>query len=103
MINVLRGEMSLVGPRPDLPEFCDTLDNDCRRVLDLRPGITGAATLTYRDEEKMLAERGGRNITDYYVAILYPEKIRLDLEYARRATFLSDLEILARTGVSIIS
>lgn len=103
MLNVLQGEMSLVGPRPDLPEFCDTLDSDRRRVLDLRPGVTGAATLAYRDEEKMLAEQGDRNITHYYIATLYPEKIRLDLEYARRATFLSDLEILARTGVSIIS
>lgn len=103
MINVLRGEMSLVGPRPDLPEFCETLSNDRRRVLDLCPGLTGAATLAYRDEEKILAEKGGANVMQYYIATLYPEKIRLDLEYACKASFASDLRILARTGAAIVS
>jgi lipopolysaccharide/colanic/teichoic acid biosynthesis glycosyltransferase len=101
--NVLRGDMSLVGPRPDLPEFCATLDKDQRHVLELRPGITGAATLIYRDEERILADHGSQNITDFYVHELYPRKMRFDLEYARKASFVGDLRILTQTAAAVFS
>lgn len=103
VLNVLRGEMSLVGPRPDLPEFCATLEKEQCAIFQLRPGVTGAATLMYRDEEQILADQGGDRVTEYYVKELYPEKMRLDLEYARRASFAGDVRILAQTIVAIFS
>jgi len=96
IFNVLRGEMSVVGPRPDLPEFCDTLRENQRRILELRPGITGAATLAYRHEEQILARQASR-MKEYYVTELYPDKVRIDLEYAANAGFAGDVRILART------
>lgn len=103
LFNVVRGEMSLVGPRPDLPEFCATLLEDQRSILELRPGVTGAATLKYHDEEAMLANQSGNGITDYYVNTLYPEKVKLDLEYAREASFARDCRILMKTFTAIFS
>jgi lipopolysaccharide/colanic/teichoic acid biosynthesis glycosyltransferase len=103
VFNVLRGNMSLVGPRPDLPEFCATLAGSQRQVLELRPGITGAATLMYRHEEQLLANRDRAGISDYYSSHIYPEKVRLDLDYARRASFVGDFRILVRTLTAIVS
>lgn len=103
LVNVLRGDMSLVGPRPDLPVFCATLAKEQCAILQLRPGVTGAATLVYRDEERILAERGGTRVTEYYVNELYPEKVRLDLEYARIASLAGDIRILCRTVTAILS
>jgi lipopolysaccharide/colanic/teichoic acid biosynthesis glycosyltransferase len=100
LFNVLRGEMSLVGPRPDLPEFCATLDQHQSFILQLRPGLTGAATIVYRNEERVLAAQGDR-LADFYVNKLYPEKVRLDLEYARHASFVGDVKILAQTAAAI--
>jgi lipopolysaccharide/colanic/teichoic acid biosynthesis glycosyltransferase len=96
IFNVLRGEMSVVGPRPDLPEFCDALQGGQRRILELRPGITGAATLAYRHEEQILARQASR-MKEYYLTELYPDKVRIDLEYAANASFTSDVRVLART------
>lgn len=103
LLNVLRGDMSLVGPRPDLPEFCATLEKDQCAVLQLRPGVTGAATLLYRDEERILADRASDRVTEYYVSELYPEKVRLDLEYAKTASFAGDVCILAQTIAAVFS
>jgi lipopolysaccharide/colanic/teichoic acid biosynthesis glycosyltransferase len=103
LLNVLRGDMSLVGPRPDLPEFCATLQKEQCAVLQLRPGVTGAATLVYRDEEQILANRGDDRVTEYYVNELYPQKVRLDLEYAKAASFAGDVRILAQTIAAIFS
>jgi lipopolysaccharide/colanic/teichoic acid biosynthesis glycosyltransferase len=101
LINVLRGEMSLVGPRPELPEFCATLGRDQRVILELRPGVTSVATLRYRDEERILATQQSRQLTDYYVNQLYPEKVWLDIEYAKTADFVSDFRILLQTAAAI--
>jgi lipopolysaccharide/colanic/teichoic acid biosynthesis glycosyltransferase len=103
LLNVLRGDMSLVGPRPDLPEFCATLEKEQSAVLQLRPGVTGAATLVYRDEEQILADRGDDRVTEYYVNELYPQKVRLDLEYAKMASFGGDIWILTQTIGAIFS
>jgi len=103
LFNVLRGDMSLVGPRPDLPEFCITLDKTQRHILELRPGVTGAATLVYRNEEAILGEVDADRIENYYVSKIYPDKVRLDLEYAKRASLAGDLMILMKTIAAVFS
>jgi lipopolysaccharide/colanic/teichoic acid biosynthesis glycosyltransferase len=103
LFNVLAGEMSLVGPRPDLPEFCATVHGSEQRVFLLRPGITGAASVLYRHEEQVLASAARVNIADYYVNHIYPEKVRLDLHYARQASFAGDCRILLQTFSAVFS
>jgi lipopolysaccharide/colanic/teichoic acid biosynthesis glycosyltransferase len=97
LVNVLRGDMSLVGPRPDLPEFYETLGPEQRLIVALRPGVTGWATLQFRDEEGYLASVPEEQVADYYVSTLFPTKVQLALDYAQRATFLTDLGIIVRT------
>lgn len=97
LFNVLRGEMSLVGPRPDLPEYMAEADLQSREVLKLRPGITGWATLRYRHEEELLAAVPADQLKIFYIREVLPRKARLDLAYARRATFCTDLRVLLLT------
>jgi lipopolysaccharide/colanic/teichoic acid biosynthesis glycosyltransferase len=101
LVNVLRGDMSLVGPRPDLPEFCQALDPQHRALLTLKPGLTGSATLEFRHEEQLLAAVPENDLVDYYVGMVLPQKAQLDLAYAERATFLSDLGIIWRTVLAL--
>ncbi len=102
-INVVRGEMSLVGPRPDLPEYLDLLSQDQREVLLLRPGITGAATIKFRNEEELLAQVPADELQQFYVYRVLPEKVRIDMDYARHASFSGDLKILLSTVATILS
>ncbi|MEG4166339.1 MULTISPECIES: sugar transferase [unclassified Microcoleus] len=95
--NVMVGEMSFVGPRPDVPGYADKLEGDERKLLLLRPGITGPATLAYRNEEGILA-----NVSDpiqYNNEVIYPEKVRLNLEYLKEASFFKDLAYIYQTIV----
>ncbi len=95
--NVMVGEMSFVGPRPDVPGYADKLEGEARKLLLLRPGITGPATLAYRNEEEILA-----NVHDpiqYNNDVIYPEKVRLNLEYLENASFPKDLGCIYRTIV----
>ena len=101
--NVVRGDMSLVGPRPDLPGYMASLGEEQREILDLRPGIAGAATLQFRHEEDMLAQVPAEELAQFYVSRILPEKIRIDLAYARQANFFSDVKVLLRTVTSILS
>jgi len=93
--NVLRGEMSLVGPRPEVELYVNKYSPEQRQVLELVPGITDPASITYRNESALLAEAGDPE--QYYVQTLMPEKIRLNLEYASRASVFSDLRLVLRT------
>ena len=93
--NVLKGNMSLVGPRPKLPHH-EGLD------LPYRPGITGMATLAFREEEKVLAEIPREQLDAFYEICIKPRKAELDLEYMRNATLGSDLKLLWRTGASCL-
>jgi lipopolysaccharide/colanic/teichoic acid biosynthesis glycosyltransferase len=102
LLNVLRGNLSMVGPRPDLPEYFAAAQATCRQVLHLRPGITGWATLRYRHEEQLLAKVPADQLKDFYVGVLMPRKARLDLAYGRRATFWVDLAVLLRTCKAIV-
>ena len=93
--NVLIGDMSFVGPRPDVPGFADNLTGEDRQILELRPGITGPASLTFRDEEILLATVD--NPEEYNVTVIWPEKVRINLEYYRTHNFVKDLGYLFRT------
>jgi lipopolysaccharide/colanic/teichoic acid biosynthesis glycosyltransferase len=97
LINVVRGEMSLVGPRPDLPQFWLTVAAGHSAIMQLRPGLTGRASLLFRDEESLLASVPENRLNEYYVSKLLPIKVGKDLEYAERSTLLSDLGTILRT------
>jgi lipopolysaccharide/colanic/teichoic acid biosynthesis glycosyltransferase len=95
--NVLKGDMSFVGPRPDVPGYADQLRGDERRVLDIRPGITGPSSLYFRDEEELLAEVD--EPVEHNDRVLYPIKTRLNLEYLDSWSFSRDLGYLLVTIV----
>ena len=89
--------MSLVGPRPDVPEHYQSLSYSQQQILSLRPGLTGAATLHFRDEEVLLARIPHAELLTFYTKPLLPKKISIDLKYARQATLFTDLALLLRT------
>jgi lipopolysaccharide/colanic/teichoic acid biosynthesis glycosyltransferase len=97
LINVIRGDMSLVGPRPELPKYIAELSAHHRRILEMRPGITGAASTNYRDEEQVLAQVPPDEVEDFYVRRVLRDKAEIDWEYAGKATLLSDVGILLKT------
>ncbi|HOW45675.1 MAG TPA: sugar transferase [Candidatus Aminicenantes bacterium] len=90
--NVLKGEMSFVGPRPDVPGFADRLSGDERRLLQLRPGITGPASLQFADEEQRLAEV--EDPERYNREVLFPAKVRINLHYLDNCSFRLDVKCL---------
>ena len=94
LINVLRGDMSLVGPRPEDPRYVALYTPEQRRVLSVRPGITSAASVHYHREEAILQ---GPNWEEVYRTVVMPNKLRLDLDYLASRTFLSDMRILWET------
>jgi lipopolysaccharide/colanic/teichoic acid biosynthesis glycosyltransferase len=102
LLNVLRGQMSLIGPRPDLADFYAKLNPARRQVLRLKPGITGWATLHFRDEESVLAAVPHEEMLNFYVSDLLPRKVDLDLSYARGATLKGDIGILLQTFAAIL-
>jgi len=98
--NVIRGDMSLVGPRPEHPEYVRLYTPEQRRVLTVRPGITSNTSLAFHDEERLLAKHGGES--SYAVALL-PQKLALDLEYVEHHSLGGDLQILGRTFVFAVT
>ncbi len=94
LINVLRGEMSLVGPRPEDPRYVNLYTPDQCKILEFRPGITSPASIEYRDESHMILEEDWER---FYVEQVIPRKLVIDLEYFHRATLWSDLGVIART------
>jgi lipopolysaccharide/colanic/teichoic acid biosynthesis glycosyltransferase len=102
-LNVMKGDMSLVGPRPDLPEYLAVLEDAQREIFWIRPGITGSATLKFRHEEALLAQVPPEELRHFYISQVLPEKVQMDLEYGAKATFFSDAQILLRTLASIVS
>lgn len=111
--NVLKGDMSFVGPRPDVPGYADALTGEDREVLQLRPGITGPASLKYRDEEETLAavaetldKHGsvtapdGRAITsvqEYNDRVIFPDKVRINRYYLHHYSFWMDIKMIFAT------
>jgi lipopolysaccharide/colanic/teichoic acid biosynthesis glycosyltransferase len=101
LLNILLGDMSLVGPRPDLAEFCQALRPEHRLVLTLRPGLTGWATLQFRHEEELLAAVPKEQLLQYYRDAVLPQKAELDLVYAEKASFAGDFGILWSTFLTL--
>ena len=107
--DVLIGNMSFVGPRPDVPGYADKLQGDDRDVLKLRPGITGPATLKYRLEDEMISEYVAKKqaegdtrpmqeiATEYNDMVIYPDKVRLNCYYYRHYSFWKDIEMIFAT------
>ena len=93
--DVLIGNMSFVGPRPDVPGYADQLKGDDCRVLELRPGITGPASLKYRDEEELLAKV--ENPIEYNDTVIYPDKVRINLYYLDHYSFIKDIQMILCT------
>jgi lipopolysaccharide/colanic/teichoic acid biosynthesis glycosyltransferase len=93
--NVLTGDMSLVGPRPDVRGYADRLQGRAARILELRPGITGPATLYFRNEEELLAQAADRQRCNDEV--IWPKKVELNLAYIDRWSLVGDLRIIAGT------
>ena len=93
--DVLIGNTSFVGPRPDVPGYADQLQGEDRRILELRPGITGPASLKYRDEEELLATV--ENPQEYNDKVIYPDKIRINLYYLQHYSFVKDIQMIVCT------
>ena len=93
--NVLKGDMSFVGPRPDVPGYADKLKGHDRDILKLKPGITGPASLKYRNEEDIL--NSVDNPQEYNDQIIYPDKVRLNLYYLEHYSFLKDIQMIICT------
>lgn len=93
--NVLIGDMSFVGPRPDVPGYADKLEGEDRRMLLLKPGITGPASLKYRNEEELLAKQ--ENPQEYNDKVLFPDKVRLNIEYLDNWSFSNDIKFIIYT------
>lgn len=107
--DVLIGNMSFVGPRPDVPGYADKLTGDDRDVLKLRPGITGPATLKYRLEDEMISDYVAKRqaegdkrpmqeiATEYNDKVIYPDKVRINCYYYRKYSFWKDIEMIFAT------
>lgn len=93
--NVLLGEMSFVGPRPDVPGYADKLQGKDRLILKLRPGITGPASLKYSNEEEVLAEVN--NPKKYNDEVIFPDKVKINLDYYYNRSFWGDMKIIVNT------
>ena len=90
--DVFIGNMSFVGPRPDVPGYADKLQGEDRIILTLRPGITGPATLKYRNEEELLV--GVENPQKYNDEVIYPDKVRINRYYAEHYSFIKDIQMI---------
>lgn len=111
--DVLIGNMSFVGPRPDVPGYADMLKGDDRDVLQLRPGITGPATLKYRLEDELISEYVAKRqnegdkrpmqeiATEYNDTVIYPDKVRLNCYYYRHYSFVKDIEMIFATVLGL--
>jgi len=93
--NVLKGDMSFVGPRPDVPGYADRLTGEQRKILELRPGITSPASMKYSNEEEILAQQD--DPVKYNDEVIWPDKVRINLEYMQNRTFWTDIKLIIYT------
>ena len=95
LVNVFIGQMSFVGPRPDVPGYADQLQGDDRRILRLRPGITGPASIKYRNEEELLAQQADPKT--YNDTVIWPDKVKINLNYLDNWNFFEDIKLIFKT------
>jgi lipopolysaccharide/colanic/teichoic acid biosynthesis glycosyltransferase len=98
-LNVLRGEMSLVGPRPEAPCYVEHYTPEQRRVLEVRPGITGATQIAYRHEETLL--QNCTNLEEEYITRIMPQKLAMDLQYVEQRSLWLDIKLIVRTLLAV--
>tara|TARA_R100000353_G_scaffold175198_2_gene144921 strand:+ start:20659 stop:21195 length:537 start_codon:yes stop_codon:yes gene_type:complete len=99
LLNILLGEMSFVGPRPDLPGYYDALQGEARNILELKPGLFSIAALKYIDEASLL--RNQKHPLKYNDEIIFPDKVKMNLEYYYNRSFIGDIKILFKCVKSI--
>lgn len=95
LFNILKGDMSLVGPRPDIPGYYDSLKGNDRLILELKPGLTSEAGIKYSNEEEILSRQS--NALEYNDQVLFPEKVRINIDYYHHLSFRKDIRILLKT------
>lgn len=95
LINVLKGNMSLVGPRPEVRKYVDLYDNKQKEILKVKPGITDIASITFRNENDLLSQNP--NPEDYYIQEIMPKKISLSLEYVKTRSLIKDIKLIFKT------
>ena len=100
LINVFRGEMSLVGPRPEVRKYVDLYTPEQMHVLDVRPGITDLASIRYRNENELLEQASDPE--QYYRDVVMQDKLRINLEYVRNHSFLGDIRLIFNTFIAIV-
>ena len=98
--NILVGDMSFVGPRPDMPDYSERLTGEERNILTLRPGLTSPASLKYSREEELLADVDDPQ--KYFDDVIWPDKTRMNLEYVRTRSFLRDIELIILTTQGLL-
>ncbi len=101
LINVFLGDMSLVGPRPEVRKYVDMYTEEQLHVLDVRPGITDAASIAYRNENELLEQ--AENPDQYYIEVIMPDKLRINLEYVAHHSFWGDIRLIFRTFWVIVA
>lgn len=99
LINILKGDMSFVGPRPDIPGYYDKLTGNDRKVLQLKPGLTSLAAIKYRNEEELLLRQS--DPLRYNDEVIFPDKVKMNLEYVEKRGFIYDIKIILLTFKSL--
>jgi lipopolysaccharide/colanic/teichoic acid biosynthesis glycosyltransferase len=95
LYNILIGEMSFVGPRPDIAGYYDLLEGENRKILELKPGLTSAASIKYSKEEELL--KGKKNPLDYNDTVIFPDKVKMNLAYYYKNSLWTDIGIILKT------
>ena len=100
LLNILLGQMSFVGPRPDIPGYYDQLQGEDRKILQLKPGLCSRAAIKYFNEEKQLSQQS--DPLNYNDKIIFPDKVKMNLDYYYHQSFREDLKILWETGRRVV-
>ncbi|MCB9224290.1 MAG: sugar transferase [Crocinitomicaceae bacterium] len=101
LLNIIKGDMSIVGPRPEVPKYVGMYNDDQKRVLNVLPGLTDFATLEYINEQEILGESSDPEKT--YIEVVMPDKLSLNLKYVNQASFWLDIKLIFRTVAKIFS
>lgn len=100
LINVFKGDMSLVGPRPEVPRYVKLYNAEQRKVLEVKPGITDLASIRYKDENALLGK--AENPEEFYINTIMPDKLELNLEYIKKSNVFFDIYIIVKTILKCI-